>query len=636
MVDSMQYHVTDLREFTDYTFWVSALNANGEGALSEEITCMTFSDIPADPPQNVTLEAASSTSIIVRWEPPPKESQNGIITGYKIRWRSKGKGKSEIVTTDGSRRLYAITGLQNDEDYQMKLAAMTVNGTGPATQWLNLRTLVSDLDESIVPDPPSSLKAKATDIDITIYWKPPRGNKIKVRGYTVGWGKGIPDAYTQVVDEKQRSFVIPNLKATSEYVISLRAYNNIGDGRPIYETVRTHEKSEDLEPAIAFIPPVGLHAIVLSSSTVVLTWMDSSLPRNQVIPDSRYYIVRYNPVNDDLDARYSYRNSTDLNVMIDDLRPAQEYEFVVKIVRGRRQSPYSLVVTNRTREAAPASAPRDIVIRQSGSPNSLHLSWRAPKFTNGHINGYVIQYTTDRRADERDWFVEAVVGDGTRATIRNLLPDTKYYFKMSARNNKGYGPPGQIVPYTTAPGLLVSNFNTARTNMIGGTDLPNKSNNDEVSPVVLYAVFGVGAGIILVLVIGAVVLIRYKCQTTIQLSNEPRSNKTYHHAEAATTGTREKLNPPPPDLWIGHDQLELQDISDEAGSAICDETGDTSLARSTPDYRSTMERTRNYIHNGPYSGKWSTFAYWLAFTQQTQHVHIPNNKQNFAFSTTFF
>ena len=59
---------------------------------------------------------------------------------------------------------------------------------------------------------------------------------------------------------------------------------------------------------------------------------------------------------------------------------------------------------------------------------------------------------------------------------------------------------------------------------------------------------------------------------------------------------------PPPDLWIGHDQLELKDISDENGSAICDETGETTLTRSTPDYRATMERTRNYIQNGQFSG----------------------------------
>ena len=106
-----------------------------------------------------------------------------------------------------------------------------------------------------------------------------------------------------------------------------------------------------------------------------------------------------------------------------------------------------LVVNNRTREDAPASAPRDVIIRQAGI-NSLHLSWRPPRFTNGHINGYVIQYTTNRRSEDRDWFVEAVIGDGTMATIRNVLPDTTYYFKMSARNNKGYGPHGLIGKYS--------------------------------------------------------------------------------------------------------------------------------------------------------------------------------------------
>ena len=47
------------RIFKDLIFF-----SNGEGGYSEEIVARTYSDIPADPPQNVTLEPASSTSII--------------------------------------------------------------------------------------------------------------------------------------------------------------------------------------------------------------------------------------------------------------------------------------------------------------------------------------------------------------------------------------------------------------------------------------------------------------------------------------------------------------------------------------------------------------------------------------------
>ena len=54
--------------------------------------------------------------------------------------------------------------------------------------------------------------------EITIIWTPPRDNQILVRGYTIGWGKGIPDEYTKVVDDKQRYFVIESL---SKFILSI-------------------------------------------------------------------------------------------------------------------------------------------------------------------------------------------------------------------------------------------------------------------------------------------------------------------------------------------------------------------------------------------------------------------------------
>ena len=123
------------------------------------------------------------------------------------------------------------------------------------------------------------------------------------------------------------------------------------------------------------------------------------------------------------------------------------------------------------------------------------------------------------------------------------------------------------------------------------------NNGNGISPIVLYAVFAVGAGIIIVLVVGAIVLLRCRSHES---SNDrgDRGNKSYHGHPGAGTNDRdqrEKLNPPPPDLWIGHDQLELKAIDG-------DETGETTL--STSDYRSasSMDRSRNYII--PYSGRY--------------------------------
>ena len=141
-----------------------------------------------------------------------------MLTGYKLKWRKSGKSSSgsQTVSTDGSRRLYAISGLKKGKQYQVKISALTVNGSGPATGWLYASTFESDLDETIVPEPPSSLRARAADDSITIMWIPPTSNSILVRGYTIGWGKGIPDEYTKVVDNKQRYFVIEDLSEYNE------------------------------------------------------------------------------------------------------------------------------------------------------------------------------------------------------------------------------------------------------------------------------------------------------------------------------------------------------------------------------------------------------------------------------------
>ncbi|XP_054724817.1 neogenin-like isoform X2 [Uloborus diversus] len=513
-----------LRKFTDYNFWVVAINANGAGMNSDDVVAKTLSDIPSDPPQNVTIEAASSSSVIVRWEAPPKESQNGIIMGYKIRYKLKGSRRGDTVTTDGNRRLYALTGLDKGAQYNIKISALTINGSGPATDWIVVDTYQNDLDESRVPDRPSSLRARPTANSIYVSWTPPRNQNIMIRGYTIGWGIGFPDVYTKVLDGKQRYYNIENLQPSSEYVISLRAFNQVGDGIPIYETVKTLIQAPP-EPLTPMLPPVGLKAIVLSSSTVVLYWTDSTLSRNQLVTDSRYYTVRYSTYTSS-SPKYRYFNSTDLNCMIDDLRPNTQYEFSVKVVKGTRESTWSMSVINTTQEAAPSSPPRDLtLIPSEDDSSSVSLQWQPPKQPNGQITGYVVFYTTDNTQRDRDWVVEGVIGDKLSAIISNLMPDTTYYFKIQARNTKGYGPLSSEVVYKTPPGLA-NNF--------------------------LYIIIAAVSGGVVVIIL--IIIVSIVCRKKHNAYLAPvQKNSRY----AGPKATARELKPP--DLWIHHDQMELKE-----------------------------------------------------------------------------
>lgn len=67
--------------------------------------------------------------------------------------------------------------------------------------------------------------------------------------------------------------------------------------------------------------------------------------------------------------------------------------------------------------------------------------------------GYLVFYTTDPKQDLREWVVDGVLeGDELSATIKRLTPSTTYYFKVQARNSKGYGPLSETVIYKTPQG----------------------------------------------------------------------------------------------------------------------------------------------------------------------------------------
>ncbi len=69
--------------------------------------------------------------------------------------------RSTAITTDGSRLLYTLTAESSSRwpENQVRVSALTVNGSGPMTEWLTAETFENDLNESQLPaEPPSSLR----------------------------------------------------------------------------------------------------------------------------------------------------------------------------------------------------------------------------------------------------------------------------------------------------------------------------------------------------------------------------------------------------------------------------------------------------------------------------------------------
>lgn len=59
----------------------------------------------------------------------------------------------------------------------------------------------------------------------------------------------------------------------------------------------------------------------------------------------------------------------------------------------------------------------------------------------------MIYYSDRSDLPDKDWILDGVKGDRLSLTLTNLLPRATYFFKVQARNIKGYGPLSPILQY---------------------------------------------------------------------------------------------------------------------------------------------------------------------------------------------
>ncbi|XP_032889340.1 netrin receptor DCC isoform X2 [Amblyraja radiata] len=578
-VDNLYYKLEGLKKFTKYSLRVLAFNRHGAGVSTQDVLVSTLSDVPSTSPQNVSLEAANSRSIKVSWLPPPSNTQNGFITGYKIRHKKIGR-RGDTETLEPNNLWYLFTGLDKGAHYSFQVSAMTVNGTGPSSDWFTIETPENDLDESQVPDQPSSLHVRPLTTSIVMSWTPPLNPNIAVRGYIIGYGVGSPYAETVQVDSKQRYFSIEHLEPSSHYVISLKVFNNVGQGVPLYESATTRALSVP-DTSTPMLPPVGVQAVAVSHDSVRVSWADNSVPKNQKgTPDIRIYTVRWR-TSYSANAKYKSVEATSLSHTVTNLKPNTMYEFSIMVTKGRRSSTWSMTAHATTYEAAPTSAPKDLtVISREGKPRAIIISWQPPLEANGKITGYSLFYTVEKNAPIDEWIMELVSGDRLTHQILDLNLDTLYYFRIQGRNVKGLGPLSDPIPFKTPkvehPDKMANDqgrsihgegsFWPADTNLIDRSSLneppigqmhpphgnatPQKNSN-----LLVIIVVSIGAIMVVVIIVVAVICTRR--------SSAQQRKKRAAHSGGKRKGSQKDLRPP--DLWIHHEEMEMKNIEKPSG-----------------------------------------------------------------------
>lgn len=158
------YVVNSLQPSVSYLFFLVPYYKHIKGRPSNSRTARTYEDCkddttsnayhnllnnmllfshlgPSQAPQYVESTAYNSSSVYLKWNPPPENSHNGVIVSYQV--IIQGGASWDVlsnVTVSASTPTLLLTNLTSGVRYRVMIAAVTKIGFGPFTDPIILPT----------------------------------------------------------------------------------------------------------------------------------------------------------------------------------------------------------------------------------------------------------------------------------------------------------------------------------------------------------------------------------------------------------------------------------------------------------------------------------------------------------------
>jgi alpha-tubulin suppressor-like RCC1 family protein len=168
--------VTGLTNAITYKFRVSAVNGEGQGQLSSEVTAIALGA-----PTALTLTSKSSSSVSLMWNAPPTSSELPIID-YFVEFTTDGnwvrfnRGTSNATSAE-------VSGLSAGGIYDFRVSAVTPAGPGP---WVRLSDgnpfgYYISVDTPLAPDIP--IAGTRTTTSASLSWARPNEDGMTVTSF---------------------------------------------------------------------------------------------------------------------------------------------------------------------------------------------------------------------------------------------------------------------------------------------------------------------------------------------------------------------------------------------------------------------------------------------------------------------
>ncbi|XP_042331708.1 LOW QUALITY PROTEIN: usherin [Sceloporus undulatus] len=457
-----RYHDFMLTPGKEYSYTVTANNSKGSiTSAVAKIRTNPSSPSGMSPPR---LQALSSETILVTWDPPAKV--NGEIINYTITIRDPIKPENKFFHLDSSHvsfrgRSYTSAELEPYRRYEVQVQACTLLGC-TSSEWASVETLEAPPEIQLAPLIDVQSSHDGVQSVLSIVWSGPKQPNGKILYYELYRRQTIPSQrnldLVLIYNGSSTSFKDTTLLPFTGYEYQVWSVNSAGRAGSKWTQCKTG-------PA----PPQGLHAPVFDTvaSTSAVVKISPPLKPNGIV--SLYRLFSNNTKGRDM----VLSEGTSTQQTIHGLKPFTTYSVGVEACTCFNCCSKGPVAQVTTQPAPPSHQPPPYI--HSMTSRNASFQWDAPQEPNGIVRRYELHMysscppplqPTERTCKPGPVEVK-YAGNDQKSNVSDLQPYTTYKLRVVSYNSVGSTSSDWIsfmttkeVPQYKAPFTVVSNLST--------------------------------------------------------------------------------------------------------------------------------------------------------------------------------
>ncbi|XP_039638765.1 collagen alpha-1(XII) chain isoform X1 [Perca fluviatilis] len=426
--DETSHVLQNLDPDTEYSVTVTAIypdESESEDLIGSERTLLKAPDVPAEPPRNLRVFNATTSTLTVKWDPAPGNVQN-----YKITYKSATGGEPLSTQVGGKKTTVTLPKLEPDTLYSVTVAAVYPTGLSKDISGEGQTKPLGGVRNLQVLNP--------TMTTLNVRWEPAEG---RVKEYKVIYVPAAGGAESmETVSASTTSTTLRSLQPDTLYTVSLVPVYAGREGKTMSENGKTR-------------PLGGVKNLRVTDPTMTSLTVNWDPAEGAV----RLYKVFFVPVAGGREEMEQVPTGT-TSIILRNLMPDTPYTVSVLPVyparEGKRQS--------EDGKTLPLAGVGNMRVTNP-TITTLTVTWNP---ADGNVQGYKVIY---KPVDGGLEIVEQVSESTTTTILEKLLPDTRYTVTVVPVYAEGDGPSltdeGKTKPLGFARNLKVTDPTTSTLNV---------------------------------------------------------------------------------------------------------------------------------------------------------------------------